>query len=630
MTDDTRVAVLVHGYPANPVYRDNLVFFLAAACRPELEIICLIAGESDLALPELPNLRCIPTPNLGHDIGSLAFALKQGLDLSGFAQIIAVNGSARGPFLPTYHHGSWTRAFTDQLRGTTHLCGATINGLPASSPFFARYQNAYSHAPPYSHVQTYAYAMTQECFQHLSAIGLWKDADAMGKEEAVIHCEIRMSQEVKRRGWRISCLLPTYNWLEEQADREQQARWTIPGHPASAGSYHGTTLHPYDTIFIKTGWGIIHDDALDLYSLIALKTRPFSLCRRWPEAADLLQRLESRHASRLLCCAGPDTVADAAPATASTAALPAATLSAAGRKALRRCLLVLGMHRSGTSALAGTLSLLGAQMPMQLMKADQHNPLGFFESQSIMELNQDILAAMGCDWFDHQPYAWAKLSSLQAGFAQQAHDLLRQNYGEADLIVLKDPRIDRLLPFWIPVLQSAHYQITPLLIVRHPEEVAASLADRNGIAPAYGRLLWLRHVLEAERGSRGLARTVLGFDQFLSHPRRCLDRIASEHGLHWHDAEHGRSGSAPASLAALLNPGLRHHEHGVGAEPAGAAVSDPLTNWIEEAHRTLLLLAENQAQTSHLRRLECIQQMLNEASAVLGALVKHVPKPPPT
>ena len=57
--------------------------------------------------------------------------------------------------------------------------------------------------------------------------------------------------------------------------------------------------------------------------------------------------------------------------------------------------LIVGMHRSGTSALSGMLNLLGVSVPADQIPPDQHNPLGYFEPQSIIDFHEALLAKLG-------------------------------------------------------------------------------------------------------------------------------------------------------------------------------------------------------------------------------------------
>ena len=69
--------------------------------------------------------------------------------------------------------------------------------------------------------------------------------------------------------------------------------------------------------------------------------------------------------------------------------------SVAERSATRAALLVMGMHRSGTSALTGVIGLMGADLPNDLMAASDLNAKGFFESNRITGFDEDLLASAG-------------------------------------------------------------------------------------------------------------------------------------------------------------------------------------------------------------------------------------------
>lgn len=170
-------------------------------------------------------------------------------------------------------------------------------------------------------------------------------------------------------------------------------------------------------------------------------------------------------------------------------------------------LVVLGMHRSGTSALTGMLHHLGVALGEHLMPATQDNPRGYWEHADIVKVNERLMAALG--------WAWSDIRSLPPGFergepAQTAWAELTaifdRDFAGAPLWGVKDPRLCRLMPLWSALLTAE--QVTPrfVLVLRHPLDVAASLAARDGIGAARGLLLWLGHLLDAERATRGAPR----------------------------------------------------------------------------------------------------------------------------
>src|SRR5260370_1869117 len=105
---------------------------------------------------------------------------------------------------------------------------------------------------------------------------------------------------------------------------------------------------------------------------------------------------------------------------------------------------VLGMHRSGTSAVAGALMKLGAAAPAHVMAADAHNAHGYFESVPFMEFHDELLASAGSNWHDWRLFnpGWYK-SPIASEFSQRARNLFAAEVNGSSLAALEDPRICR-------------------------------------------------------------------------------------------------------------------------------------------------------------------------------------------
>jgi len=243
----------------------------------------------------------------------------------------------------------------------------------------------------------------------------------------------------------------------------------------------------------------------------------------------------------------------------------------------RRMLLVLGMHRSGTSAVAGTLSHLGVDFSARLIAAAEDNPKGFFEHEDIWQLDQDILEKLGSQWDDPLPLPEGWLDSGAVREAQpQLRAILQRDFAAAPLAGIKDPRMCRLMPGWSGWLRQEGYAPLGVLVIRHPAEVVASLARRDQLPADQVAWIWLRHVLEAEAGTRGLPRVAVRYAQLLQAWRPEVARIAAALGLAWPVSA---DAAAPA-VDAFLEPELRH---GRGAA-ATVAVSAPLQAWLDRVH----------------------------------------------
>jgi GT2 family glycosyltransferase len=203
----------------------------------------------------------------------------------------------------------------------------------------------------------------------------------------------------------------------------------------------------------------------------------------------------------------------------------------------RTCILVLGMHRSGTSALTRILSLAGATLPKRLLQANSSNKTGHWEPKILTELNDKLLREIGSSWHNWSDADFAELSKERAqAFREDVLRILDEEYSGASLFVLKDPRICRLAPFFLSTLTDAGIRPIPILIFRNPLDVMLSLEKRSQNWPepycsADGAMLWLRHVLDAELATRGMARGFTSYEALLVDWRDSLDKLSQQTGL---------------------------------------------------------------------------------------------------
>jgi len=184
-----------------------------------------------------------------------------------------------------------------------------------------------------------------------------------------------------------------------------------------------------------------------------------------------------------------------------------------------KAILVVGMHRSGTSALAGALSLLGIPLGDRLLKPGPDNPKGYWEHGDIVAVHEQLLAELGSRWDDVRALPEGWLSGEPARRAALAIGaILERDFGSESLWAVKDPRLCRLLPLWLHVLDRMQILPCVLFIARNPSEVSASLHVRNCWAPPFGEVLWLRYVTDALAASKYTPREVVLFDDLLVQP----------------------------------------------------------------------------------------------------------------
>src|SRR5215211_5490090 len=86
------------------------------------------------------------------------------------------------------------------------------------------------------------------------------------------------------------------------------------------------------------------------------------------------------------------------------------------RQVGRRAILILGMHRSGTSALGGAVNLLGAAAPKTLMPANAYNLQGYWESAPLVAAHDEMLASAESSWHDWRRFdpQWLNSEAAQA------------------------------------------------------------------------------------------------------------------------------------------------------------------------------------------------------------------------
>lgn len=216
------------------------------------------------------------------------------------------------------------------------------------------------------------------------------------------------------------------------------------------------------------------------------------------------------------------------------------------------CILVLGMHRSGTSALAGVLEKLGVYLGSELMQASNSNAKGHFENNQLYKVNEALLKQMGSKW-DDILYNESLLSD-QLDIEKLA-ETLEQEFQARDIFLIKDPRLAYLLPLYVRVLQSMGVDIKVIIPIRSPLEVANSLKERNGFSIEKGLLLWVYHFLLAEKYSRGLTRCFTKFDELIHDPQEVIQKLSSSLGINLQ----GRYQENQEEIAAFLEPDLKHH-----------------------------------------------------------------------
>uniref|UniRef100_A0A7V5XHT5 Sulfotransferase n=1 Tax=Thermodesulfobacterium geofontis TaxID=1295609 RepID=A0A7V5XHT5_9BACT len=187
-------------------------------------------------------------------------------------------------------------------------------------------------------------------------------------------------------------------------------------------------------------------------------------------------------------------------------------------------LLILGMHRSGTSVLTGMLNILGVPLGNKLLPPLPDNPKGFFENAEITLFNEKILLpSLNSSWWDLLPVNTEL--EIPYDLVDKAKTIILNNFKDTEIFAIKDPRLCILFPFWERVLKDLSIDIKIIIPIRNPYEVAMSLKHRNAFTVEHGLLLWCKHVLYAEYYSRRYQRIFVYFDDLLNNPKKVIAKI---------------------------------------------------------------------------------------------------------
>lgn len=255
-------------------------------------------------------------------------------------------------------------------------------------------------------------------------------------------------------------------------------------------------------------------------------------------------------------------------------------------------LVVLGMHRSGTSVLTGCLHLLGVNLGHSLMPpAEGQNKAGFWENIDLVTVHDILLRDLGCNWnmVGALPVEW-----LESEAAEKARTsirrLIEEHYLGQGMWAVKDPRMCRLMPLWLPILKEMGCTPAFVVTVRHPLEVARSLAKREKFSLRKGLLLWLTHNRDIFAACQGHVHTVHTYDQLLADPLRTLRGLERDLGISFPVPQE----QVLPRLLDFVQPGLKT-QHTAEQSEEGQRLCAPFVRLYEMIRATCL----GSGQTGH-------------------------------
>eukprot|EP01039_Chlorochromonas_danica_P006186 gene6186-6821_t len=239
---------------------------------------------------------------------------------------------------------------------------------------------------------------------------------------------------------------------------------------------------------------------------------------------------------------------------------------------VRPGVIVLGMHRSGTSLLGGLLNKMGLETGGPLIQPAPDNPKGFFERIDIV-LQDDTIMANQNVHYSHNTYKYDALRGLQdvlrqrdtKWFAEGERGLAFLNNPDNYPWMLKDPRLCITIRTWLPLL---NFVPAVVFTYRHPLDVAMSMNKRGfeHFKVNKGLRIWYVYNRRAIEQSNDLCRVITSHRKTMQQPEIELKRIYEElktncgvpvpHALERNEIasfvdinlQHGRSSLTPESV----------------------------------------------------------------------------------
>jgi len=248
-------------------------------------------------------------------------------------------------------------------------------------------------------------------------------------------------------------------------------------------------------------------------------------------------------------------------------------------------IVILGMHRSMTSLMAGLLEASGVFVgnASDLLPPEDQNARGFWERWDVVRLNEWVLKSRQhftvseerwTGWLHNREIHPEDLSEAEwLHFEVRARDILSKISGARKPWLIKDPRLSLTWPLWAKIWGP----VLPVLVYRHPFQVARSLHKRDGIPMQVGMAMWELYNLLAIRSCQGQPHLYISSDELQESPLRAVNRILE---VCKQQMPPGLPPPDPLTLSEIFQPQLVHHR----GEPLADAAVPPS---VRHVHRIL-------------------------------------------
>ncbi|MBW4710814.1 hypothetical protein KX928_23735 [Roseobacter sp. YSTF-M11] len=257
-------------------------------------------------------------------------------------------------------------------------------------------------------------------------------------------------------------------------------------------------------------------------------------------------------------------------------------------------LFIIGMHRSGTSALSGSTRFLGAIHAEASHGSNDNNIKGHFEPIEVVAANDQLLENVNRTWNDCRPPPVFDAPQKQ-GYETTFAKILDQEFGSGALVVVKDPRISLLTGLWGDGARRNGDTPRFAIALRDPAASASSIMRRDGLSAEAALAIWTRYMLEAEHNTRTETRAIIPAERFVSDPVTTLTELAEQLEITWPNSPQ----STRAELETFIERGLLH---------APLELETPILKTAREVYDALNILAEDSDNAQAMSTLDRIRK----------------------
>ncbi|MDH3324198.1 MAG: sulfotransferase [Candidatus Peregrinibacteria bacterium] len=193
-----------------------------------------------------------------------------------------------------------------------------------------------------------------------------------------------------------------------------------------------------------------------------------------------------------------------------------------------KTIIILGMHRSGTSVISKIIYSLDVDLGKHLIEPSHDNKEGFYENRDIVRLNNYLLAKAGGMW--HSPPSKENIIKLRGNksIEKVIKKVILRN--QNDLWGFKDPRTSLTLRLLIPFIKNPYF----IICYRDKNSVAKSLYKREGISIKRGLFLWNIYnnsIKKFIKENNKIPSLEINFEKLIENEKRETERIKKFLGI---------------------------------------------------------------------------------------------------